>query len=441
MNPQEQHAFEPDEIMAYLDGELAPVQALEVATHLDHCAECARLAEGIRSTSSQMREWTVEAPSPQMGEVALSTLKRFPAPAQKKNLISWVKDWWHASGWIGLAKSPYSWVVGCLVLAACLTLGSHFLSHSQSENEVLDAWEQMQQLGRVHVPAATKSSRSNPVASPAPSATQGEPIARIQYEAANQLETNESEAEGEGAGGGNAPALSAVTTPMIAQTASVTIVPANYEQASASLEALAKTHGGYLQKLDASAQAGQARSVSATLRIPAAQLGDFLSEAKKLGRVVQFSQENEEVTDQYVDVTARLKSARTTEQRLIELQSTRTGKLSDVLEVERELERVRGEIEQMQGEQAVLVHRVQYASVDLSLQEEYRENLHSESTSKLTTIWNAVVEGFRNLENGIVSLLVFLLAYGPSILFWLAIVGVPAWLIWRRRHRAQSPAK
>jgi Domain of unknown function (DUF4349) len=102
---------------------------------------------------------------------------------------------------------------------------------------------------------------------------------------------------------------------------------------------------------------------------------------------------------------------------------------------------VRGEIEQMQGEQAVLVHRVQYASVDLSLQEEYRENLRSDSASKLTTIRNAVVEGFRNLEDGIVSLLVFLLAYGPSMLFWLAIVGLPTWQIWRRRHRAQSAAK
>lgn len=424
MNPQAQHAFEPEEIMAYLDGELAPARALEVATHLDHCAECARLAEAIRGTSAQMHEWTVEAPSPEMDEFVLSAIRGTAPPVRKESAIRRLKNWWHANGWIGLAKSPYPYALASVLLLVILTGG--ILLQRMPASRVAD-----------YIAAERKAQSAPTDVQPAPPPP-GEPIARIQYEAADQLESNES---GRGEGGGNAPSLSAVTTPMIAETAAITIVPANYEQASSSLEALAKAHGGYVQKLDASAQAGQARSVSATLRIPATQLSGFLSDAKKLGRVVQFSQENEEVTDQYVDVTARLKSARTTEQRLIELQSTRTGKLSDVLDVERELERVRGEIEQMQGEQAVLVHRVQYASVDLSLQEEYRENLRSDATSKGTRIWNAVVEGFHNLENGAVSLLVFLLAYGPSILFWVAIVTVPVWLIWRRRRRTQTAPK
>lgn len=424
MNPQAQHAFEPEEIMAYLDGELAPARALEVATHLDHCAECARLAEAIRGTSAQMHEWTVEAPSPEMDEFVLSAIRGTAPPVRKESAIRRLKNWWHANGWIGLAKSPYPYALASVLLLVILTGG--ILLQRMPASRVAD-----------YIAAERKAQSAPTDVQPAPPPP-GEPIARIQYEAADQLESNES---GRGEGGGNAPSLSAVTTPMIAETAAITIVPANYEQASSSLEALAKAHGGYVQKLDASAQAGQARSVSATLRIPATQLSGFLSDAKKLGRVVQFSQENEEVTDQYVDVTARLKSARTTEQRLIELQSTRTGKLSDVLDVERELERVRGEIEQMQGEQAVLVHRVQYASVDLSLQEEYRENLRSDATSKGTRIWNAVVEGFHNLENGAVLLLVFLLAYGPSILFWVAIVTVPVWLIWRRRRRTQTAPK
>lgn len=431
MSQQAQHAFGPEEIMAYLDGELTAGRALEVATHLDHCAECARLAEVIRRTSAQMHEWIVEAPSSQLDEVVLSAIKGIPPPVRKKNALSRLMDWWRANGWIGLAKSPFPYAFAILLLVLFLAVGPFTFKRPSRPATTIALQE----------PSEPSSTYVDGMPAPSPQAQQA---AQQDYALSDQLSRTEqsaTESETGGSGGGNAPGLSAVTAPMIAQTASVTIVPANYEQASAGLEGLAKAHGGYVQKLDASAQAGQARSVSATLRIPAAQLSDFLSDAKKLGRVVQFSQENEEVTDQYVDVTARLKSARTTEQRLIELQSTRTGKLSDVLEVERELERVRGEIEQMQGEQAILVHRVQYANVDLSLQEEYRENLRSDSTSKGTTIWNAVVEGFHNLENGIVSLLVFLLAYGPSILFWLAVVGVPAWLIWRWRRRAQTATK
>lgn len=439
MNQQAKHAFEPEEIMAYLDGELAPGRALEVATHLDHCAECARLAEGIRGTSSQMREWTVEAHSPQMDEVVLSAIQGIPPPKGKKNVLSRLMDWWRANGWVGLAKSPFLWAPAVLLLLFWIFTPS-LLRVRFTPEEARELLAAKQQRDAASSLSASRASRD--VAPAPPPAASAEFERQQNYARADQLaQTDESMKQAADSGGGNAPALSAVTAPMIAQTASVTLVPSNYDQASGGLEALAKAHGGYVQKLDATAQVGQARSISATLRIPSVELTAFLSDTKKLGRVVEFSQENEEVTDQYVDVTARLKSARTTEQRLIELQSTRTGKLSDVLEVERELERVRGEIEQMQGEQAVLVDRVQYSSVDLSLEEEYRENLRSESTSKMTTIWNAVVEGFHHLQDGIVSLLVFLLAYGPSILFWLAIVGVPVWLIWRRRRRAQSAAK
>ena len=116
---------------------------------------------------------------------------------------------------------------------------------------------------------------------------------------------------------------------------------------------------------------------------------------------------------------------------------TRTGKLSDVLEAERELARVRGEIESMQGENAVLVHRVSYATVQVELSEVYHERLTTDS--KGTKIRNALVEGLTNVEDGAVSLLLFLLAFGPSILFWLAILLVPAWLLWRRfRRRARA---
>jgi hypothetical protein len=221
--------------------------------------------------------------------------------------------------------------------------------------------------------------------------------------------------------------------PMIAQTASLSIVATNYDEASAAIERLAAAHGGYVEKLTAKTQTGSARGLSAALRIPAKQLDGFLADLRKLGHVEEESRENEEVSAQYVDLQARLKSARATEQRLIELLGTRTGKLSDVLDAERELARIRGEIESMQGQNAILVHRVTYATVQVELSEEYRERLST--TSKGTKIWNALVEGLGNLEDGAVAALIFLLAYGPSILFWLAALMLPAWLIWRRLRR------
>jgi hypothetical protein len=227
--------------------------------------------------------------------------------------------------------------------------------------------------------------------------------------------------------------------PMIVQTASLNILATNYDQASAAIDKLAAAHGGYVEKLDAKAQTGNARELAASLRIPTKQLDGFLADVRKLGRVEEETRSNEEVSDQYVDLQARLKSARATEQRLIELLGTRTGKLQDVLEAERELARVRGEIESMQGQSTILVHRVNYATVQVDLSEEYRQVLGSGPVSTASKLRNALVEGFRNLQDGAVGLLVFLFAVGPSLLFWLAILLVPGWFAWRRfRARAQA---
>ena len=125
---------------------------------------------------------------------------------------------------------------------------------------------------------------------------------------------------------------------------------------------------------------------------------------------------------------ARLKSARATEQRLIELLGTRTGKLEDVLEAERELARIRGEIEGMQGQSAILVHRVNYATVQVDLNEEYRQVLGSGPVSTGTKIRNAAVEGFTNLEDGAVALVVFVFAVGPVALV-LAGHSAGAWVV------------
>jgi hypothetical protein len=194
-----------------------------------------------------------------------------------------------------------------------------------------------------------------------------------------------------------------------------------------------------VEKLDAKAQTGNARELTVSLRIPTKQLDGFLADVRKLGHVEEENRENEEVSDQYVDLQARLRSARATEQRLIELLGTRTGKLQDVLEAERELARIRGEIESMQGQSALLVHRVNYATVQVDLSEEYRQVLGSGAISTGTKIRNALVEGFSNLEDGAVGLVIFLFAVGPSLLFWLAILVVPGWFAWKRfRRRAQS---
>ena len=115
-----------------------------------------------------------------------------------------------------------------------------------------------------------------------------------------------------------------------------------------------------------------------------------------------------------MDLVARLKNARETEQRLQNVLRTRTGKVSEVLEVEQEMARVREEIESMEAERKTLEHRVDFAAVNVQLVEEYKAHLDSSLPAFSTRLHNALVTGYRDALETLVSLLLFLDADGAS---------------------------
>jgi hypothetical protein len=412
MNRSTQHAFDPEEVMAYLDGELEWQRAAALAEHLAHCRECEALAAQFRNVAVRLLEFQIESAPSELNATVLRALETNIGTeiGAKSGAVEKRRKWRP-----GVA-SPYTWAFACLLIVALI---------------VKFGLPNLMNLGGGAFTTTGRSAKSssidtaNTAFSPYMSEMRAAPNAKAMI------------AGGGGDAESGAIEAPAPTGPMIAQTASLTIVASNYNEASAAVDRLAASQGGYVQKLATEDQLAAAREFSATVRVPAAQLGGFLAELRKLGHVEQETRSNEEVTDQYVDLQARLKSARASEQRMLELLATRTGKLEDVLDAERELARIREEIESMEGQRILLAHRVNYATVEIQLREEYREKLDSRTTSTATKIWNAAVEGYGNLEDGVIGVLLFLLSYGPAILFWLALLLVPGWFVWRRfRSRA-----
>ena len=142
------------------------------------------------------------------------------------------------------------------------------------------------------------------------------------------------------------------------------------------------------------------------------------------------------MTSQYVDLQARLTNARNTEERLTDLLRNRTGKLSDVLEVERELDRVRGEIEQMEAERKTMASQVSFATLNATIREDYKAQLQVVPPSTSTRLSNAAVDGYRSMVDGVVDLALFLLSNGPSLLLWGAILFMPARVVWKKVRRS-----
>jgi len=137
---------------------------------------------------------------------------------------------------------------------------------------------------------------------------------------------------------------------MIARSIELQIIAKDFSAVRGELDSVLTRYQGYAANLSVSNTDNTARALSASLRIPAPQLAAALNELKSLGRVTGEAQSGEEVTSQHADLVARIKNSRETEIRLQDILRNRTGKVSDILEVEQEIARVRGEIEQMESE-------------------------------------------------------------------------------------------
>jgi hypothetical protein len=88
----------------------------------------------------------------------------------------------------------------------------------------------------------------------------------------------------------------------------------------------------------------------------------------------------------------------------------------------------------MEADQKALEHRVDFATVDLQLTEEYKAQLNAPADSVMNRMRNALVTGYRNASGLLLGILLFFAEYGPALLILLAILGVPAYVI-RNRYR------
>jgi hypothetical protein len=224
--------------------------------------------------------------------------------------------------------------------------------------------------------------------------------------------------------------------PLIARSVTFVIVARDVDGARPALDAILAKYHGYASEIDVNTRADDAPSLKASLRIPIANLSSAMKDLRGLGRVASESESGEDVTQQHADLDQRLKTARDTEERFRTILQQRTGTVSDVLQVEEETARVRGDIESMEAEQTNLEHRVDFASIDLSLTENYGPVSGSAPLS--VRVRNAFVAGYRNAAGTVVGIFLFLVAYGLAILIWVAILGVPVILLRRRYRRMRA---
>ena len=158
-----------------------------------------------------------------------------------------------------------------------------------------------------------------------------------------------------------------LTSRLIVRTGQASIEVDSLEPSMAELRRVVQRVGGFVA--DASVQSGrnQLRSATLQLKVPASRFDELTQGLEPLGKLQFVNVAAEDVSEEFVDLTARVVNGRRLEDRLIELLRTRTGKLQDVLSVERELARVREEIERMEGRLRFLKASAQLSTLSVNL--------------------------------------------------------------------------
>jgi paraquat-inducible protein B len=224
-------------------------------------------------------------------------------------------------------------------------------------------------------------------------------------------------------------------SPLMAHTAELAVATREFAKSRTSLEEILERHRGYAAKLRmAGRRSGSV--LSATLRVPSAELSATVSELKSLGDVEQEEQAADEITQQRADLEARLANAQGTLRRLQELLKKQTYPDGNVRELQRQIATASAEVNRLEAERNASEHRVIFANVQFSL----REVVTTPQESLGAQLHAAAAAGFGEASASLSAILLFLIGRGPIVFLWMVFLYVPARLVWRRWLANPVPA-
>lgn len=227
--------------------------------------------------------------------------------------------------------------------------------------------------------------------------------------------------------------------------ADLTLIVADTEATAGRIDQMAGELDGYVANLNAYRGEGDILYYNITLRIPAQQFDAARAALRDMAvRVDNESIHTDDVTDQYFDIEARLRTLRATETELLALlQETRErgGEVEDIMSIYRELTEIQSEIESLQGQLNRLDKLIALSTITINLRPD-------ELAQPITSQWRPLEtlrDSFRTLINVLRGLVDLLIGFVVVVLPTLVVLAIPVllilfalrWIIRRLRGRGE----
>jgi hypothetical protein len=213
----------------------------------------------------------------------------------------------------------------------------------------------------------------------------------------------------------------------LVKTANLYLEVDSYPDALKAVEETAARYSGYVS--DSAVQQYDDREVGhVTVRVPEDNFEEAVKDIENVGDLKEENLTLEDVTEEYIDLNARLDNLKHQEQRYLEILDMATT-VEDVLKVETQLERIRGDIESLQGTLNYLENQIQYSVIYVQLAEP-KEVVHE---SGIGSAFNQAIDGFLGAIRGII---IFLGYFIPVALF-LTLLAFAGMTIHRKIFKKQ----
>lgn len=206
------------------------------------------------------------------------------------------------------------------------------------------------------------------------------------------------------------------------------------DEARAQLDALLTQVKGYVAKSDESGRAGGARFGTWKVRVPVGAFHDFLARVENFGELINKTSDAQDVTDEYVDLEARLKNLHAEEAVLNKLLTEKAQSTADLLAFRKQITDVRETIERLQARVNTLSRLSAMTTIDIILSED-KAYVPPTAPTFGTSIGRTFGDSVDSLEKLGKGLVLGLVAIAP----WLPLLVVGLWL-GRRGLRAALAA-
>lgn len=227
-----------------------------------------------------------------------------------------------------------------------------------------------------------------------------------------------------------------VTERKIIRNADIKIETNSPEESQQKIAQIAEVKNGFVIETSQTSSDVQATTrdvVNMTIRVPAAKFDEAITEIRATGnRVIQETVKGQDVTEEFIDIEARLKAQRALEEQFIEIMK-RSTTVSDALNVQRELAEVRGEIEKIEGRKRFLENQSSLSTIKIQLQTP--TSLSANPSGFFYELKEALSTGF----NAALHIVLFLITTFIVILPFMLFVFLPIYLIVKYLRRKKTP--